>query len=104
MRDIPIQMVYLGTCTGGRVRDFHQALAAFSSNKEKHHVSGGRTQNRQSDPGGRQARSFRGEENDQKVEADCQRNSRRIDEGNQQDAPGSEGYEELRDSFEQSLL
>jgi 3-isopropylmalate/(R)-2-methylmalate dehydratase large subunit len=22
----PIQMVYLGTCTGGRVRDFHQAL------------------------------------------------------------------------------
>lgn len=23
---IPVQMVYLGTCTGGRVRDFHQAL------------------------------------------------------------------------------
>jgi 3-isopropylmalate/(R)-2-methylmalate dehydratase large subunit len=23
---IPIRMVYLGTCTGGRVRDFHQAL------------------------------------------------------------------------------
>jgi len=23
----PIQMVYIGTCTGGRVRDFHQALA-----------------------------------------------------------------------------
>ena len=22
----PVQMVYLGTCTGGRVRDFHQAL------------------------------------------------------------------------------
>ena len=21
----PVQMVYLGTCTGGRVRDFHQA-------------------------------------------------------------------------------
>jgi 3-isopropylmalate/(R)-2-methylmalate dehydratase large subunit len=25
----PIQMVYLGTCTGGRVRDFHQALAVL---------------------------------------------------------------------------
>jgi 3-isopropylmalate/(R)-2-methylmalate dehydratase large subunit len=25
-QDIPIQMVYLGTCTGGRVNDFHQAL------------------------------------------------------------------------------
>jgi 3-isopropylmalate/(R)-2-methylmalate dehydratase large subunit len=25
-KDIPIQMVYLGTCTGGRVNDFHQAL------------------------------------------------------------------------------
>ena len=25
--DTPIQMVYLGTCTGGRVNDFHQALA-----------------------------------------------------------------------------
>jgi 3-isopropylmalate/(R)-2-methylmalate dehydratase large subunit len=23
---MPVQMVYLGTCTGGRVRDFHQAL------------------------------------------------------------------------------
>jgi len=25
----PIQMVYLGTCTGGRTRDFHQALAVL---------------------------------------------------------------------------
>ncbi|HEV2988529.1 MAG TPA: aconitase/3-isopropylmalate dehydratase large subunit family protein [Candidatus Angelobacter sp.] len=25
----PVQMVYLGTCTGGRVRDFHQALAVL---------------------------------------------------------------------------
>src|SRR6185437_963137 len=25
----PIQMVFLGTCTGGRVRDFHEALAAL---------------------------------------------------------------------------
>lgn len=27
----PVQMVYLGTCTGGRVRDFHQALAVLKS-------------------------------------------------------------------------
>ena len=26
VRDTPIQMVFLGTCTGGRARDFHQAL------------------------------------------------------------------------------
>jgi 3-isopropylmalate/(R)-2-methylmalate dehydratase large subunit len=26
-----VQMVYLGTCTGGRVRDFHQALAAIKA-------------------------------------------------------------------------
>ncbi len=26
----PIQMVFLGTCTGGRVRDFHEALAALN--------------------------------------------------------------------------
>ena len=25
----PVQMVYLGTCTGGRVRDFHQAIAVL---------------------------------------------------------------------------
>ncbi len=25
----PVHMVYLGTCTGGRVRDFHQALAVL---------------------------------------------------------------------------
>ena len=25
----PVQMVYLGTCTGGRTRDFHQALAVL---------------------------------------------------------------------------
>jgi 3-isopropylmalate/(R)-2-methylmalate dehydratase large subunit len=25
----PVQMVYLGTCTGGRVRDYHQALAVI---------------------------------------------------------------------------
>lgn len=25
----PVQMVYLGTCTGGRMRDFHQALAVL---------------------------------------------------------------------------
>lgn len=25
----PVQMVFLGTCTGGRVRDFHEALAAL---------------------------------------------------------------------------
>jgi 3-isopropylmalate/(R)-2-methylmalate dehydratase large subunit len=25
----PVHMVFLGTCTGGRVRDFHEALAAF---------------------------------------------------------------------------
>lgn len=28
---IPIQMVYLGTCTGGRVRDFHQALEVLKA-------------------------------------------------------------------------
>ena len=28
---IPVQMVYLGTCTGGRVRDFHQALAVLKA-------------------------------------------------------------------------
>lgn len=27
----PVQMVYLGTCTGGRVRDFHQALKILAS-------------------------------------------------------------------------
>jgi len=27
----PVQMVYLGTCTGGRVRDFHQALAVLKA-------------------------------------------------------------------------
>src|SRR5262249_54455186 len=27
----PVQMVYLGTCTGGRVPDFHQALAALKA-------------------------------------------------------------------------
>lgn len=27
----PVQMVYLGTCTGGRVRDFHQALKILDS-------------------------------------------------------------------------
>jgi 3-isopropylmalate/(R)-2-methylmalate dehydratase large subunit len=26
---VPVQMVYLGTCTGGRVRDYHQALAVL---------------------------------------------------------------------------
>jgi 3-isopropylmalate/(R)-2-methylmalate dehydratase large subunit len=26
---VPVQMVFLGTCTGGRVSDFHDALAAF---------------------------------------------------------------------------
>ncbi len=26
----PVQMVFLGTCTGGRVRDFHEALAALN--------------------------------------------------------------------------
>lgn len=30
-RGTPIQMVYLGTCTGGRVRDFHQALAVLKA-------------------------------------------------------------------------
>ena len=25
VRDVPVQMVFLGTCTGGRLRDFHQA-------------------------------------------------------------------------------
>ncbi len=28
---VPVQMVYLGTCTGGRVRDFHQALAVLKA-------------------------------------------------------------------------
>ena len=28
---IPVQMVYLGTCTGGRVRDYHQALAILKA-------------------------------------------------------------------------
>ena len=28
---IPIRMVYLGTCTGGRVRDFHQALKVLEA-------------------------------------------------------------------------
>jgi 3-isopropylmalate/(R)-2-methylmalate dehydratase large subunit len=27
----PVQMVYLGTCTGGRVRDFHQALEVLKA-------------------------------------------------------------------------
>jgi len=27
----PIQMVYIGTCTGGRVEDFHQALAILEA-------------------------------------------------------------------------
>ncbi len=27
----PVHMVYLGTCTGGRVRDFHQALAVLQA-------------------------------------------------------------------------
>jgi 3-isopropylmalate/(R)-2-methylmalate dehydratase large subunit len=27
----PVQMVYLGTCTGGRVRDYHQALAVLQA-------------------------------------------------------------------------
>ena len=27
----PVHMVYLGTCTGGRVRDFHQALAVLKA-------------------------------------------------------------------------
>jgi 3-isopropylmalate/(R)-2-methylmalate dehydratase large subunit len=27
----PVQMVYLGTCTGGRARDFHQALAVLKA-------------------------------------------------------------------------
>jgi 3-isopropylmalate/(R)-2-methylmalate dehydratase large subunit len=31
MLGTPIQMVYIGTCTGGRVRDFHQALAILES-------------------------------------------------------------------------
>ena len=30
-RGTPVQMVYLGTCTGGRVRDFHQALAVLKT-------------------------------------------------------------------------
>jgi len=30
-RGTPVQMVYLGTCTGGRVRDFHQALAVLKA-------------------------------------------------------------------------
>jgi 3-isopropylmalate/(R)-2-methylmalate dehydratase large subunit len=29
VRDTPIHMVHLGTCTGGRLRDFHQALAVL---------------------------------------------------------------------------
>lgn len=28
---VPVQMAYLGTCTGGRVRDFHQALDVLKS-------------------------------------------------------------------------
>ncbi len=28
---VPVQMVYLGTCTGGRVRDFHQALRVLQA-------------------------------------------------------------------------
>jgi 3-isopropylmalate/(R)-2-methylmalate dehydratase large subunit len=28
---MPVQMVYLGTCTGGRVRDFHQALSVLKA-------------------------------------------------------------------------
>jgi len=28
---VPVHMVYLGTCTGGRVRDFHQALEVLKS-------------------------------------------------------------------------
>jgi 3-isopropylmalate/(R)-2-methylmalate dehydratase large subunit len=28
---VPVQMVYLGTCTGGRVRDYHQALAVLKA-------------------------------------------------------------------------
>jgi 3-isopropylmalate/(R)-2-methylmalate dehydratase large subunit len=31
VRGTPVQMVYLGTCTGGRVRDFHQALAVLKA-------------------------------------------------------------------------
>ena len=27
--DVPVQMVFIGTCTGGRVADFHDAQAAF---------------------------------------------------------------------------
>jgi 3-isopropylmalate/(R)-2-methylmalate dehydratase large subunit len=27
--DVPVQMAYLGTCTGGRAKDFRQALAVF---------------------------------------------------------------------------
>jgi 3-isopropylmalate/(R)-2-methylmalate dehydratase large subunit len=30
-RDVPIQMVFIGTCTGGRLQDFHEALAAFEA-------------------------------------------------------------------------
>src|SRR5580658_7128135 len=29
--DTAVQMVYLGTCTGGRVRDYHQALAVLKA-------------------------------------------------------------------------
>jgi 3-isopropylmalate/(R)-2-methylmalate dehydratase large subunit len=29
--EIPVQMVYLGTCTGGRVRDYRQALAVLKA-------------------------------------------------------------------------
>ena len=28
---VPVRMVYLGTCTGGRVRDYHQALAVLKA-------------------------------------------------------------------------
>jgi len=28
---VPVHMVFIGTCTGGRVQDFHEALAAFDS-------------------------------------------------------------------------
>ena len=28
---VPVHMVYLGTCTGGRVRDYHQALAVLKA-------------------------------------------------------------------------
>jgi 3-isopropylmalate/(R)-2-methylmalate dehydratase large subunit len=28
---VPVHMVFIGTCTGGRVQDFHEALAAFDA-------------------------------------------------------------------------